>query len=65
VVKLGALLEELHVFFHEMPSCIRRQEEESRRKIVVSIAALPKDDASGIAVQLAGSVGDWLTGCLK
>ena len=53
------------MFFHEMPSCIRRQEEESRRKIVVSIAALPKDDASGIAVQLAGSVGDWLTGCLK
>jgi hypothetical protein len=64
--KLSMLLEELHGYFHGMSSSIRGQEEEARQKIVVSLAALPQgDDASGIAIQVAGSFGEWLTACLE
>ena len=61
--KLRSLLEDMHTFFHAMPSHVRRDEEASRTKIVSWISALVSESElsqPGFVVQLAGTVGEWL-----
>jgi origin recognition complex subunit 3 len=61
--KLRSLLEDMHTFFHGMPSHVRRDEEPARTKIVAWISALASESESslsGFVVQLAGTVGEWL-----
>lgn len=62
--KLRSLLEDMHTFFQNMPSHVRRDEEPARTKIVAWISELASESESsqsGFVVQLAGMVGEWLT----
>jgi origin recognition complex subunit 3 len=61
--KLRSLLEDMHTYFHNMPSHVRREEEAARTKIVGWISALasePESSQSGFVMQLAVTVGEWL-----
>lgn len=64
-VKLRALLDEMHTWFHNMLGQFRREQEEIRTKIVEAIVALKSESSetsqSGHVVQIAGEVGEWLT----
>ncbi|KIM92135.1 hypothetical protein PILCRDRAFT_810149 [Piloderma croceum F 1598] len=62
--KLRSVLEDMHTFFQNMPSHVRRDEEPARTKIVAWISELASESESsrsGFVVQLAGMVGGWLT----
>ena len=62
--KLRSVLEDMHTFFQSMSSHVRRDEEPARTKIVTWISALASESESsqsGFVVQLAGTVGEWLT----
>jgi len=62
--KLRSLLEDMHTFFHSMPSHVRREEEPARTKLVAWISALASESEpslSDFVVQLAGTVGEWVT----
>lgn len=67
--KLRALLEEIHAYFHNMLGFIRSEHVEIRTKIVESTVALGSESSetnqSGPVVQLAGDVGELLTGYLQ
>ena len=62
---LRSLLEDMHAFFHTLPLHVRREQESARTKLVAWISGLvpeAESSQSGFVVQLAGVVGEWLTG---
>jgi origin recognition complex subunit 3 len=66
--KLRSALEDMHTFFRNMPSHIRKDEEPARTKIVAWISELASESESsqsGFVVQLAAMVGEWLTNYLQ
>jgi origin recognition complex subunit 3 len=58
--QLSGLLDELHAFFHKMPSQVWQEEDEAVSKIISWMSALPVDHSVSV-VQLAKDVGEWLT----
>ena len=58
--KLRLLLDEMHTFFHRMPSYIRREQETARAKITEVLSSESESAKSD-----AEDIGDWLSAYLQ